>query len=1204
MKAANRLCRSLTLLFALQACVTAVPGQTLPSQEITLPRAILAASGDRIGTAVAMSIDAALIGAPGESRQGFGRAGAVYVLERDVAENSDWQVRDRLLPSVDEASATFGSDLALFRLGSQLQALVAAPGAVGGEGRVEIFERGGAATGEWRRVSALAPTSVNGDPSRSFGSLIDQEGEVLLVADRSAGPADAAAVSTYEYDVAVGQWRMGDTLRLSEFRTPSTSRDVASLAVNREPVVGGFPSGNIPYAAIATSQSLGVFARLSQSDWRPITVDTPPVPDISSAFGQSMAFQGEWLLVGDPGADGGGRVHVYRIRAGAHVERRGYTLAPPPGVSSFGANIFLTLVGGSPRLLVAGRESASNEGVITAFRLDAQNLEASNGQALAPRWVASPQVIRTPAGQGGGDFGLAMAIQDDIADGGSNLLVGNPGGSSPGQQSDSGAVAHFRQQSRFVHSWSERMPIEFRELPAAAEFGRSVAVYGDWLAIGAPGLTHSRRVSDAQGMVLLFRCPEAMPCSPTGEQLTADSSTSQGLGRFGERVLLSRDWLAATEPGPGNAFGARIHLYRRAGGEWHPIARLEGPAAGGWGAFARAGVALAQTASGVARVVVGVPQTAGSGQRGFVAQYSVTAAGAISGPLILERSGGETAEFGSDVGFVGDSVVLVGNPGAFADVGIVEAFVFGAQGLASPLAAVSSPSGDQARRFGAKLSVSPQEPGGASRLSRILISAPANGAAVFRLAWTRPLVGAQGFTVPGRESAAQGQSIIGFGSALAVFGDERELIAQNEGLGEGRVFQRFGLGAPSVPAREVLSSGLPFGAVAVGANFAALGAAEARNDSEHSGRVRVVRFANAAHRLVRTDPPQLLLGRPAAFVVEERRRTDTTESAGSVGVVLDGARCEAVLSGVVETSGSCTLTPSVSGMRELIVQRHSSAEHRSQRSVIPVLVGEEGPCSASDATLRSLVLGLRRGQVQSSETLLGFDPATTLYSATVSTDVDGVAIRAAALLPTAVIRVDGAILGADGASPFVGLPASGSRTFVVSVEVPAAGNNCGALGEYRVTVAYGTGSPTPRSDLQLTLRRAAMTPPTARIGRAYELGMQLVGGDPVQHARITFETDGLSATQWACRAPTGVVCSPSSGSAGNQFAIEVRGLTGAQELIVDVTGDVPVGDRVVLGAEVSPVAPQELYNLGDDVQVLEDVIPRAVLHSDGFEDRE
>jgi VCBS repeat-containing protein len=183
-------------------------------------------------------------------------------------------------------------------------------------------------------------------------------------------------------------------------------------------------------------------------------------------------------------------------------------------------------------------------------------------RALLPATVAA-----------GHEFGRAVALTEDA------LAIGAIRDDAGGV--DAGAVYVFERNRGGVDNWDEAIRIVPTNLAAGAQFGLSVALAGDWLAVGAPGADLSGTGVNA-GAVLLFGRHQGGP-DAWGEILRwapADAGSSNAL--FGWSVALAGDRLVVGAPQYNTAGGAEVregavfYLHRDEGGpdQWGPVQTL------------------------------------------------------------------------------------------------------------------------------------------------------------------------------------------------------------------------------------------------------------------------------------------------------------------------------------------------------------------------------------------------------------------------------------------------------------------------------------------------------------------------------------------------------------------------------------------------------------------------------------------------------
>ena len=324
------------------------------------------------------------------------------------------------------------------------------------------------------------------------------------------------------------------------------------------------------------------------------------------------------LLVGAPHWSQGS------ARGGAVLERRGahglaVLLEAPP--SEPGGHYGASLAAGSGWLAVgAPLAGPSHAGRVHVLEEDERSV---------PRLEA---VLERP------DLGLLAGLGTALAGGGDLLLAGAPragGVNAP----LAGAVLGFRRGTS--GTWG---PISF-EAPRAHpgdERGASVAVGTHHAAVGAPGAGPSGEVLlwDRMGDALVG-CRRVLPPS------------SGALGRFGEAVALSGEWLAVGAPGvPGSGAIGAVHTFHI-----DPWGLTPGPV------FQLPGTGALGLGTSITTCAGGFLAAAPAGPLPRVVRIRLHGAG--GGPMLAEAWGGEPGTgFGLGLAEGPGDAVHIGVPGA------------------------------------------------------------------------------------------------------------------------------------------------------------------------------------------------------------------------------------------------------------------------------------------------------------------------------------------------------------------------------------------------------------------------------------------------------------------------------------------------------------------------------------------------------------
>ena len=201
---------------------------------------------------------------------------------------------------------------------------------------------------------------------------------------------------------------------------------------------------------------------------------------------------------------------------------------------------------------------------------------ASAAPALASVPVlASPQRLSDSLGQANDAAGYAVAAAGDL------VLVGSRG-ADPGAQ-NAGKVCVFRRSGA---GWIQAGSVAEPFPSSQAQFGRSLAVSEAHAVIGA-------RSADGSGRAWVH-ARSAAGVSVTGALLAAPVQAGDG---FGESVAIDGDWIAVGAPM--RAGGGAVEIFRRSGSEWTHVQTVAAVEAANAGLRFGASVALAGSALAV-----------------------------------------------------------------------------------------------------------------------------------------------------------------------------------------------------------------------------------------------------------------------------------------------------------------------------------------------------------------------------------------------------------------------------------------------------------------------------------------------------------------------------------------------------------------------------------------------------------------------------
>lgn len=330
--------------------------------------------------------------------------------------------------------------------------------------------------------------------------------------------------------------------------TPITS-DIFSydLAFDGRTVVGGAPFGT--YSGVQQPGRAFVFELVGDS-WEQTALLTPPVLQTNAWFGIGVAVDGDFLAVGAPGENSpttdAGAVYVYVRVGGAWVPAGRLVADTPTEDASFGVSLALQ----GDRLIV-GAPGDSSEGIPFAGAVYVF-------ERIGGIWTQVDKLTASDAVEGD-------LLGDSVALDGDEIVAGAPLVDHTGV-TDAGAAYVFRLVGG---TWQEITRLEAGDPLEEAEFGRSVAVRGGRIVVGAP--RHDTAGQDRAGAAYVFAEQGGVWSFET--QLTAHDG--EGGDLYGIDVDVDRGTILVGSYLNTHATGTgSTYVYQRSGGAWNFVTKV------------------------------------------------------------------------------------------------------------------------------------------------------------------------------------------------------------------------------------------------------------------------------------------------------------------------------------------------------------------------------------------------------------------------------------------------------------------------------------------------------------------------------------------------------------------------------------------------------------------------------------------------------
>ncbi len=446
-----------------------------------------------------------------------------------------------------------------------------------------------ACTDDYIKIRTPTPTPDPPSDNARLSAL------VLSAPSEALSPAFNADVTSYA--VNVGLYASTVTL------TAMTESTAATLTIQGEPVPSGDPSPPIPLAlgvnvvtVEVTAESGAVRDYELQVNRFSALTSTPFYFKASNTgsgdgFGWSVSASGDTLVVGAPeedssalgvngnqadnAASASGAAFVF-VRSGGTWAQQAYLKASNAGAGDeFGYSVSIS----GETIVVGAREEDSSATGIDGDQAD--NSAAQSGAAyvfVRNDGVWSQQAYLKASNTGAGDeFGYFVSVAGDSIVVGAPKEASNATGVNAGQSDNSatgsGAAYVF---VRTGDSWSQQAYLKSSNTSVDDNFGVSVAISGDTIAVGANGEDsnatgingiQSDNSASNRGAVYVF----ARSGGYWNQQAYVKPSTGGSGFQFGVSVAVVDETLAVGATGAGVAY-----VFTRTGSDWSQQSALSG----------------------------------------------------------------------------------------------------------------------------------------------------------------------------------------------------------------------------------------------------------------------------------------------------------------------------------------------------------------------------------------------------------------------------------------------------------------------------------------------------------------------------------------------------------------------------------------------------------------------------------------------------
>lgn len=491
-------------------------------------------------------------------------SGVAYIHRRDAGGPDAWGLSATLTAPDGAKDDLFGEAVGLYEDTAVIGASLADDG-TNTTGKVYVFSRNEGGSDAWGWVTTLIPEDPV--PGMDFGRGVEIHGDTLLIAATDDEPT--SAVYVYRRN-RLGEDAWGPTARLSVTNTGFSPNFglVDSMVFGPDFIVlPDDQNGRVHF----------FHNRFCPAWHEAAAFGTLAIP-AEGRHGSAVALNERYGAVGQPGiGTTNGEVHVYARNEGGRDAWGLESVVDPPSQFSanarFGAALALdgdVLAVGAPDATFLSDPDATG----------AMALYQRNPPGTSLSWASGRILLPPPGSDDGDQFGAAVALERGC------LVVGAP--LHDGAEENEGAVYVYRHLDTISNLWTLVTGLSPSSLlPEGAQFGRSVAISRDTIAVAARGA--STNTSSPASVHLFRRNLGGADAWGEARVLTGFAVAHDFISA--EVVALDGDVLAVGAPFESEGIeinsGAVYVFHRNEGGpdNWGLVARLTSPDVANGGLF-------------------------------------------------------------------------------------------------------------------------------------------------------------------------------------------------------------------------------------------------------------------------------------------------------------------------------------------------------------------------------------------------------------------------------------------------------------------------------------------------------------------------------------------------------------------------------------------------------------------------------------------
>ncbi len=500
---------------------------------------LTASDGDQFGISVAISGDTVVVGAQLDDVGANTAQGSAYVFVRSGV---SWSQQAQLTASDGALADFFGKSVAISGDTVVVGAVFDDVGANFDQGSAYVFVRSGSVWSQQQKLRAS-----DGAAGDQFGFSVAISGDTVVVSaefDDVTGISDQG--SAYVFTRSGTTWARQQQLLSGD--GAASDHFGQSVAISGDTVVVGAPHDNVGSPAIIDQGSAYLFV-CNWTEQPKLTALDGGSPD---NFGTSVALSNDTAVIGamrhDVSALQQGAVYVF-VRSGAGWSFQQRLIASDAAAS----DLFGTSVAISGNTIVVGAE-------FDDFVLNTEQGSAYVFTRSGTMWTQQQQLLAAD-GAAGDQFGGTVAISGDT------IVVGAEFDDVSGNGNQGSAYVFARSGT----TWTQQTPLRASDGAANDSFGNSVSISGDTVVVGAT--SDDVGFNSNQGSAYVF----VRSGTTWSQQRQLFASDGAAGDNFGHSVSISGDTIAVgarTNDVDLNGDQGSVYVFTRGGATWTQQAQL------------------------------------------------------------------------------------------------------------------------------------------------------------------------------------------------------------------------------------------------------------------------------------------------------------------------------------------------------------------------------------------------------------------------------------------------------------------------------------------------------------------------------------------------------------------------------------------------------------------------------------------------------